>query len=158
MKTGSLFAVAAELGATLSRADRPTAVALRDFAMSVGTAYQIYDDCLDIAGDEVATGKTLGTDLRKGKLTLPVLMLLRSAPAVEKERCAELILEGNLSEITALVKTAAANGALSAAIESGQDLLREADAKLTSLPDNEYSAAMLGLSDAVRELFEEVRA
>ena len=42
------------------------------------------DDCLDIAGDEDTTGKTLGTDLRKGKLTLPVLILLRSAPAVEK--------------------------------------------------------------------------
>lgn len=158
MKTGSLFAVAAELGAVLSGADQATALALRDFAMRVGTAYQIYDDCLDIAGDEEATGKTLGTDLRKGKLTLPVLMLLRSAPAVEKERCAELILEGNLSEITRLVKAAAANGALSAAIEGGQDLLREADQKLAGLPANQYSHALLGLTEAVRELFEEVRA
>ncbi len=158
MKTGSLFAVSAEFGAILSGADQKTALALREFAMSVGTAYQIYDDCLDIAGEEDATGKTLGTDLRKGKLTLPVLMLLRSAPAVEKERCAELILEGNLSEITRLVKAAAANGALSAAITAGQDLLRKAEGKLTGLPDNEYTRALFGLSDAVRELFEEVRA
>jgi octaprenyl-diphosphate synthase len=158
MKTGSLFAVAAELGAVLSGADQKTAWALRDFAARVGTAYQIYDDCLDIAGNEDETGKTLGTDLRKGKLTLPVLMLLRSAPALEKERCAELILEGNLSEITRLVKTAAANGALSASIESGQDLLREAETMLTGLPVNSYSDALFGLSDAMRELLEEVRA
>ena len=158
MKTGSLFAVAAELGAVLSGADPATAAGLREFAMRVGTAYQIYDDCLDIAGDEDTTGKTLGTDLRKGKLTLPVLMLLRSAPALEKERCAELILEGNLSEITRLVKAAAANGALSAAIESGQDLLRGAENSLSGLPENQYSAALLGMSEAVRELFEEVRA
>ena len=158
MKTGSLFAVGAELGAILSGADQATALGLKEFAMRVGTAYQIYDDCLDIAGDEDATGKTLGTDLRKGKLTLPVLMLLRSAPALDKERCAELILEGNLSEITRLVKTAAANGALSAAIEAGQDLLREAEHKLTGLPANKYSEALFGLSEAVRELFEEVRA
>ena len=158
MKTGSLFAVGAELGAILSGADQATALGLKEFAMRVGTAYQIYDDCLDIAGDEDATGKTLGTDLRKGKLTLPVLMLLRSAPAVDKERCAELILEGNLSEITRLVKAAAANGALSAAIESGQDLLRDAEIKLTGLPVNKYSEALFGLSEAVRELFEEVRA
>ncbi len=158
MKTGSLFAVAAELGAVLSGAAQSTASSLRDFAMSVGTAYQIYDDCVDIAGSEEATGKTLGTDLRKGKLTLPVLMLLRSAPAVEKEKCAELILEGNLSEITRLVKAAAANGALSASIAAGQDLLREAESKLTGLPSNKYSDALLGVSEAVRELFEEVRA
>jgi octaprenyl-diphosphate synthase len=158
MKTGSLFAVAAELGAILGGADQKTALTLRDFAARVGTAYQIYDDCLDIAGDEDATGKTLGTDLRKGKLTLPVLMLLRSARAVEKERCAELILEGNLSEITRLVTAAAANGALSASIQSGQDLLREAENKLSGLPVNSYSDALFGLSEAVRELFEEVRA
>ncbi len=158
MKTGSLFAVAAELGAVLSGADQATALGLKEFAMRVGTAYQIYDDCLDIAGDEDTTGKTLGTDLRKGKLTLPVLLLLRAAPAVEKERCAELILEGNLTEITRLVKAAAAHGALGAAVEAGQDLLREAENKLTGLPANKYSDALVGLSEAVRELFEEVRA
>jgi octaprenyl-diphosphate synthase len=158
MKTGSLFAVAAELGAVLNGAEQKTARDLKDFAACVGTAYQIYDDCLDIAGDEKATGKTLGTDLRKGKLTLPVLMLLRSAPAVEKERCAELILEGNLSEITRLVKAAAANGALSASIQSGQDLLREAEHKLSSLPANRYSEALFGLSEVVRDLFEEFRS
>ncbi|HEY2106733.1 MAG TPA: polyprenyl synthetase family protein [Candidatus Binataceae bacterium] len=157
MKTGALFAVGAEMGAILSGADAATALGLKEFGMRVGTAYQIYDDCLDIAGDEEATGKTLGTDLRKGKLTLPVLMLLRSAPAVEKEKCAELILNGNLTEITRLVKAAAANGALSASVESGQELLREAEDKLTGLPANKYSRALLGLSEAVRELFDEVR-
>lgn len=158
MKTGSLFAVAAELGAVLSGAENGVASQLKEFGRRVGTAYQIYDDCLDIAGDEDTTGKTLGTDLRKGKLTLPVLILLRSAPAVEKERCADLILEGNLSEITKLVKAAAANGALSAAVAEGQESLRDAESRLTGLPDNEYSRALLGLSEAVRDLFEEIRA
>jgi octaprenyl-diphosphate synthase len=157
MKTGSLFAVAAELGAVLSGANAATAQSLKEFGERVGTAYQIYDDCLDIAGDEEASGKTLGTDLRKGKLTLPVLMLLQSAPAFEKERCAELILEGNLTEITRLVKEAAANGALSASIEAGQDLLREAEAGLAGLPASVYGDALVGLSEAVRELFEQVR-
>ena len=158
MKTGSLFAVAAEMGAILSGADKTAAANIREFAMRVGTAYQIYDDCLDIAGDETETGKTLGTDLRKGKLTLPVLLLLRAAPALEKERCAELILEGNLAEITALVKAAAANGALSAAVESGEELLRDARIALSALPSNPYSNALAGLTDAVADLFEEVRA
>src|SRR6266568_5529415 len=74
MKTGSLFAAAAELGATISEADPALIKTLKDFGMRVGTAYQIYDDCLDIAGNESTTGKTLGTDLRKGKFTLPMLI------------------------------------------------------------------------------------
>lgn len=156
MKTGSLFAVAAELGGVLSGAEASTVQSLKEFGLRIGTAYQIYDDCLDIAGDEEATGKTLGTDLRKGKLTLPVLMLLRAAPAVEKERCAELILGGNLAEIARLVKAAAANGALSGSIAAGQDLLREAEARFEGLPATEYSDSLFGMSEAIRELLEQV--
>src|SRR5947207_10262611 len=99
MKTGSLFGAAAELGATISDADADTVEILKSFGMGIGTAYQIYDDCLDIAGDEGATGKTLGTDLRKGKFTLPVLIFLRSASEFERERSASLILEGKCDEI-----------------------------------------------------------
>jgi octaprenyl-diphosphate synthase len=158
MKTGSLFGVAGELAAVLHGADAATTRALKDYALRVGTAYQIYDDCLDIAGDENATGKTLGTDLRKGKLTLPVIMLLRSASASEKERCAEFIVQGNLGEITRLMKAAAANGALSAAIQAGQDLLQEAEEKLTCLPANQFSEALLGLGHGIGRLFDDVRA
>src|SRR5439155_683295 len=82
---GSLFAAAAELGATISQADARSTEILKTFGMRVGTAYQIYDDCLDIAGNEGTTGKTLGTDLRKGKFTLPVLIFLRAASEFERE-------------------------------------------------------------------------
>lgn len=157
MKTGSLFSVAAELGGVISGANVETVKALKNFGMRVGTAYQIYDDCLDIAGDEDESGKTLGTDLRKGKLTLPVLLLLRAATALEKERCAEFILEGNLTEITRLVKAAAANGALSASLDAGQDLIREAQADLRDLPSNEHSDSLYGLSEGVRDLLEQFR-
>ncbi|MEO5754074.1 MAG: polyprenyl synthetase family protein, partial [Chthoniobacterales bacterium] len=78
MKTGSLFACAAELGAVISGAPDEDVARFKSFGAKIGTAYQIYDDCLDIAGTEAETGKTLGTDLRKGKLTLPVLILLES--------------------------------------------------------------------------------
>ena len=47
--------------------------------MAVGTAYQIYDDCLDLFGTENAAGKSLGTDLATGKLTLPLIVLLEHA-------------------------------------------------------------------------------
>src|SRR5439155_1339846 len=86
LKTATLFAIAAELGAKLNNAPAPQVGALANFGRHLGAAYQIYDDCIDLAGRESATGKTLGTDLRKGKMTLPMLRLLNHASAIEKER------------------------------------------------------------------------
>jgi octaprenyl-diphosphate synthase len=66
MKTAALFGVATELGAFINEASPEVITALRTFGMRLGSAYQIYDDCLDLAGDESQVGKTLGSDLRKG--------------------------------------------------------------------------------------------
>src|SRR5205807_669403 len=82
-----------------------------NFGMQVGTAYQIYDDCLDLVGTESATGKTLGTDLRKGKFTLPVLIFLRSASEFEREHCCRLVLDEQIEEMIELLKNGATNGA-----------------------------------------------
>ena len=133
MKTGSLFACAAELrGAVISGAPDEVVRRLQSYGAKIGTAYQIYDDCLDIAGTEIETGKTLGTDLRKGKLTLPVLTLLESASAFDRERCCVLVLEGKLEEVTALLQNSPTNGALNASIETAAELIRDAQgARLT---------------------------
>jgi octaprenyl-diphosphate synthase len=60
LKTATLFAIAAELGAKLNNAPAPQVEALANFGRHLGAAYQIYDDCIDLAGRESATGKTLG--------------------------------------------------------------------------------------------------
>jgi octaprenyl-diphosphate synthase len=158
MKTGSLFAAAAELGATISEADARSTEILKTFGMRVGTAYQIYDDCLDIAGNEGATGKTLGTDLRNGKFTLPVLIFLRSASEFERERSASLILEGKCGEVSQLLKNGAGNGALSESITTANDLIRSAQAGMKALRPNAYTEGLLGLGDALREMLEQLRA
>jgi len=157
MKTGSLFACAAELGAVISGASEPIVRRMRSYGQKIGTAYQIYDDCLDIAGTEDETGKTLGTDLRKGKLTLPVLTLLESASAFDRERCCALVLEGKLEEVTALLQNAPANGALGTAIETGSELIRDAQSELGSLKTNRWVDALFGLGEALVELLEQLR-
>jgi len=75
MKTGELFALACELGGSLADATSDEAQALRNYGMALGTAYQIYDDCLDLFGAETDAGKSLGTDIAGGKATLPLLLL-----------------------------------------------------------------------------------
>ena len=52
---------------------------MKAYGLKLGTAYQIYDDLLDLAGDEDSGGQDPRTDLKKGKLTLPVLNLLQAA-------------------------------------------------------------------------------
>src|SRR5438132_12806895 len=158
MKTGSLFSAASELGATISEAKPSVVEILKNFGMRVGTAYQIYDDCLDIAGSESATGKTLGTDLRKGKFTLPVLIFLRSASEFERERCSSLILEGKCNEVSQLLKNGAGNGALSESITTADDLIRSAQAGMKALRPNAYTEGLLGLGDALRKMLEQLRA
>lgn len=86
MKTGELFALACDLGARLSGGSPPEVSALRRYGMSLGTAYQIYDDCLDLYGVESAAGKSLGTDLASGKVTLPLIVGLDHASADERQR------------------------------------------------------------------------
>src|SRR5204862_6540116 len=110
MKTGALFAVATELGAFLNEAAPAVIAALRIFGLRLGTAYQIYDDVLDLAGDEAKAGKTLGSDLRKGKLTLPVLHLLQNSDDAERQRLSEIILNGEDGDILILAEKAIANG------------------------------------------------
>lgn len=82
LKTAELFALACELGALLSGAPAVKCEALRQFGIAFGTAYQVFDDCLDVFGNEESAGKTLGTDLATGKVTLPLLLThQRASPA-----------------------------------------------------------------------------
>ncbi|HXP34360.1 MAG TPA: polyprenyl synthetase family protein [Chthoniobacterales bacterium] len=158
MKTGSLFAAAAQLGAMLSKADRATQDSLRTFGQKIGTAYQIYDDCIDIAGTERLTGKTLGSDLRKGKLTMPVLMLLSGRNGADKEHFSQLILDARFEEIARLLNSSHGDGALGASIDAGQTLISEAQAEIESAPSNQYSDALVCLADALREMLEQFRS
>ncbi|MGH7939298.1 MAG: polyprenyl synthetase family protein, partial [Bryobacteraceae bacterium] len=157
MKTGSLFACASELGAVINGAPEEIVRRMKNYGAQIGTAYQIYDDCLDIAGDEAETGKTLGTDLRKGKLTLPVLTLLESASDFDRERCAALVLDGKLEEVSALLQSAPADGALASAIATALRFIEKAEIELVDLMPNRYVDSLFGLGEALRELLEPMR-
>ncbi|HEY3897278.1 MAG TPA: polyprenyl synthetase family protein [Chthoniobacter sp.] len=145
MKTAALFAAACELGAFINEAAPEVIDALRIFGLQLGTAYQIYDDVIDLAGDEAQVGKTLGSDLRKGKLTLPVLHLLQISDEAERHRLSEIILSGEENEILALANRAISAGAVKSAIATGRKLLREAEAQLQLVPENKYRDALSGL-------------
>src|SRR5688572_17186221 len=92
-KTAVLCATCCALGARLSGAGERVIRQLEIFGNSLGIAFQIQDDILDIVGDATTVGKTLGIDLEKGKLTLPIIHFLRTAPR-EHQALLRSLLEG----------------------------------------------------------------
>jgi len=76
-KTAYLFAGCAEIGALLGTSTEEQRTALREYGFNLGIAFQIVDDVLDYVADESALGKPIGGDLREGKVTLPVILLLQ---------------------------------------------------------------------------------
>jgi len=142
MKTGSLFATATELGARIAGADEQTQENLRDFGMKVGIAYQIYDDCLDLVGKEELAGKTLRTDLAKGKLTLPVLNLIASATESQREKLNKHLLLMEPIDVATLAGIADYDGSIDQATETGKEILAEATLHLANLPESPYCSAL----------------
>jgi octaprenyl-diphosphate synthase len=157
MKTAALFAVATELGARLSGASEEIQANLHDFGLKLGTAYQIYDDCLDLVGDEKVVGKTLGTDLEKGKLTLPLLNLIREATDAQKAKLNKLLLQNEPLETSVLAGIADYEGALEGALDEARDLLESAREDLVGLDESDYRRALIQVTHYIDSLLDDCR-
>lgn len=90
-KTASLIAAAGLLGARYAGADELVVQHMHAFGESVGIAFQVVDDLLDITGDENEVGKSLGRDVQEGKLTLALIHYLREQPAKRQEAMLSLL-------------------------------------------------------------------
>ena len=145
MKTGALFAAATDLAAYLSGVSTEVRDAMRDFGMKLGTAYQIYDDCLDLVGSEEQFGKTLRADLEKGKLTLPMLYLLEEAGDTQRDILQKRIIQQEELDLTVLAGIAEYQGAIARSLDHASTLLDEAGETLTLLGDSSYREALAGM-------------
>ena len=83
-KTASLFTTAAVSGAVLGGATEAEINAVTEYGMTLGTAFQVVDDILDLQGDASEVGKPIGSDLRGGILTLPALLYLNDHPELNE--------------------------------------------------------------------------
>jgi len=146
MKTGELFALSCDLGAFLSGSPERQRTALRQYGMAIGTAYQVYDDCLDLFGSEADAGKSLGTDLAKGKLTLPMLYLLETVEPSKRERVRDLVTTwqpGFFPQVVALLRE---HGAFEFSCQAITQYLDSARQSLTTMPVSAGRAGLLELT------------
>jgi octaprenyl-diphosphate synthase len=151
-KTASLYAAACELGARYPGGNDALGAELAAFGRELGLAFQIVDDCLDLMGDESVVGKSVGTDVEDGKVTLPVLHVYGLAAAAQRARIRDIYTQPGLSGRCALLR---AECALELGIEHAmgraRELVASAQARLDRLQPSPARAAMHGITRFVLE-------
>jgi geranylgeranyl pyrophosphate synthase len=154
-KTGSLIATSTRFGAMFAGAPRAQVEALARYGQTMGIAFQLSDDLLDIASDAPQSGKTPGTDLREGVPTLPVLYALRSEDGdAGSVRLREVLATGAVTdeqlhaEALGLLREAPA---LLRARETVRGYAARARSELTALPDVPARQALESLCDFIAD-------
>ena len=132
LKTANLFAAACSLGALLSGAQAETVDGLGAFGRALGLAFQVFDDILDLTGDEKAMGKRRGTDLRGGTITLPLVLALEARPELGPRLQGPTV---DAPAVQAIIADVRATGALEQAREYALAHIAAAREELGRLPD-----------------------
>lgn len=152
-KTASLMGAASESGALLGGASNAAAKRLGAFGLNFGLAFQILDDTQDLMGEEEALGKSLGTDLASGQLTLPLLYLRDSAGPEIRQWLAHCF-NGNGASTTQkaeslkLLKEEAIKAEVPTYCQGvARRYLAKARATLTSFPASPCKTSLLALTD-----------
>lgn len=156
MKTGALFVLSSSLAARLNHADNVALEGCREYGRKLGVAYQIYDDCLDIAGNEQMAGKTLRTDLGKGKLTLPILKMLDASTDLQHAEISALLEDSSESAVNQLADMAIAGGFVDRSIREVRELVAQAKAHTLVLPETEYRQGMQAIGDVLLGLLDDL--
>ena len=151
LKTAALFEAACRLGAlTAARGSADLAGALGGFARQIGLAFQLLDDVLDVSGPVERTGKSRGTDLLDGTVTLPFILAREREESLAEVRLDRL---DGPSEAEALCDRIAATGALDEARERALALVAEAKASLPAILPGGRSELLELVADAVVERY-----
>ena len=151
-KTGSLIALSAQLGSMLSGASDNYLDPLDEYGESVGVAFQLMDDVIDINSDDDDSGKNPGTDLRAGVPTLPVI-LLRKKTDKNSIELVELISSGLESDedLAEAVNRLRKHQVMEETVSEAVAWAEKAKKALSPLPDGSVKKALEAFADAVVE-------
>ena len=152
-KTASLFSACARLGAITGGAGETCETRLGEFAWNLGIAFQLVDDVLDFTSHEKVLGKPVGSDLREGKVTLPLIYALEHATPQEREQVATVLKDGNydrapFSQILHLIER---HRGFERVRERAQAFTDKARAIVLEFPDSPYQRALGALTELVTD-------
>lgn len=148
-KTGALISAACRIGGILGGVELEKEEALSRFGMKAGIAFQMADDILDYMAVEKGLGKKLGKDLEEGKITMPLIYLLRVADEKEKEQIKEII-KNSLSgaeDLSIILLLFEKYSAIEKSFEFALRLVAESKVELNIFPFSAEREALLKMAD-----------
>ncbi|MDT8317105.1 MAG: polyprenyl synthetase family protein [bacterium] len=152
-KTAVLISATCQVGGILGGLDEEKEHALRDYGMNMGIAFQLMDDSMDYVSNEKDFGKTIGTDLQEGKVTLPVIKAL--SECTDEER---LTLKGlldsdsvNKSDFDLALELINKYAGIEYTVSKAKDYVSRAKDSLDLFADSAIKDALLEMADYVIE-------
>lgn len=147
-KTGALISAACRIGAILGRLPQESEEAIARFGMKTGIVFQMVDDILDYAAETKELGKNLGKDLEEGKITLPLIYLLKSASAEESMEIRDIIKEGySPKRLERVLNLFEKYGIIEESLRRAQIIMKEARKELDAFPSSAERNGLLSLAD-----------
>jgi octaprenyl-diphosphate synthase len=160
-KTASLFSACARLGAlmasgsdgTVGGASETTETRLGEFAWNLGIAFQLVDDMLDFTSHEKVLGKPVGSDLREGKVTLPLIYALEEATPDERQLVATVLKDGNYDQapFQQILRLIERRHGFDRVRERAQSFTERARSIMSEFPDSPNQRAMYALTELITD-------
>jgi len=145
-KTAKLFEVATQLGAVLNRVSSPEEHSWQTYGKHLGIAFQLIDDVLDYQGAAAETGKNPGIDLAEGKVTLPLIYLLKHGSARDQELARKSIKTGDQRAWSAIALAVEKCGGIEYTMNFARQHAEIAIQALSGIPANIFSDAAIELA------------
>ncbi len=148
-KTAALFAAACQVGAVVAERPLNEEQALSDYGTNLGMAFQLVDDALDYAADQVTLGKTVGDDFREGKITLPVLAAYQAGDSESRKFWVRTIeasdqTDADLDRAMALIE---GSGAICTTLAHAARFADAAKSALAAFPESPVRRALADVAD-----------
>jgi octaprenyl-diphosphate synthase len=148
-KTAVLISAACRMGGILGGVLQEKELALENFGLNLGIGFQLMDDMLDYVSEAETLGKSIGKDLREGKVTLPLIRTLRTCPPVDRNRIAGIIRnqdrgDGDVDYVIAVVRDC---GGIDYTLKRAATYIEDAKQSLSLFPPSREKEALLAIAD-----------
>jgi octaprenyl-diphosphate synthase len=152
-KTASLFSACARLGTIFGGGRDEEIEKLGEYAWNLGMAFQLIDDVLDFTADENVLGKPVGSDLREGKVTLPLIYALHGASEGERGEVAAVLAEGHYDNVafTRMLDLIRRHDGIERAMDRAQSFREKARLLIAEFPDSAAQRALASLTELVTD-------
>ncbi|MFQ5839257.1 MAG: polyprenyl synthetase family protein [Candidatus Methylomirabilales bacterium] len=152
-KTAALFSAACRAGALVSEMDSTRVEALAEFGLNLGIGFQLVDDALDFSARKEILGKPVGQDLREGRITYPLIYVLRRDASPGRDRIRSLMERKELTaaDVALIHQYVVAGGGVEATLGEANAYLTKAKGHLDHFPPSPAKRSLMLMADFIAE-------